>query len=159
MYCSRGYLFSHSLLKASITVCTVALPIGTASNQPVIGSIMVRALRCLGPLGVLTVQGPTRSTSTLHQGVESIVFGGKCPYFLQIFLLSWHCLHVEQYCCTVARRPGHVNNCLIVASVLVSPGCTRYSWYHATIRDCRVVGTQMRSSLVTSVTSSTLRVE
>jgi hypothetical protein len=61
------------------------------SKQPVEGSITGSANNSFFPLGVLMVNVPMRSTSTLFQSVAlSASFFGRSPYFFLTFLPIWH---------------------------------------------------------------------
>ena len=52
----------------------------------------------------------------------------------------WYLLHTS---CTVSRRFFQVKCCLIVCSVLVSPGWHKWLWYHSTMRFWSVLGTHI----------------
>jgi hypothetical protein len=76
-------VFIDSLADLSFTSLT--------SNQPVDGSIIVNANNYVFPLGVFTVNGPIRSTSTLFQAMGlSASFSGRSPYLFLTFLPIWN---------------------------------------------------------------------
>jgi hypothetical protein len=61
------------------------------SNQPVEGSIIVNAANYFFPLGVFSVNGPIKSTSTLFQATGLYAsFSGMSPYFFLTSLPIWH---------------------------------------------------------------------
>jgi hypothetical protein len=71
----------------------------TISNQPVAGSIIVRASKECVLDGVFTVKGPTKSTQPMTQGSDSAPLEGNNPYFLRSFLLidkrdKWN-IHIQ----------------------------------------------------------------
>jgi hypothetical protein len=62
-----------------------------SSNQPVEGSIIVKAKNYVFPLGVFIFNGPIRSTSTLFQDIGlSASLSGSSPYFFLTFLSIWN---------------------------------------------------------------------
>jgi hypothetical protein len=68
MYWGCRYRESQLLENASMTSVAVGFLIGIISNQYVAESIIVKQLKDLDPVCVLTVYGPIKSTSTLFQG-------------------------------------------------------------------------------------------
>jgi hypothetical protein len=60
----------------------------TISNQPVAGSIIVRAIRDCVMDGVFTVKGPTKSTQPMTQGSDSAILEGNNPYFLCSYFVN-----------------------------------------------------------------------
>jgi hypothetical protein len=57
------------------------------SNQPIEGSIIVKANNYFFPLYAFIANGPIRSTSTLFQAIGiSVSFSGSSPYFFLTFL-------------------------------------------------------------------------
>jgi hypothetical protein len=110
----------------------------TSSNQPLLnaGSFIVSAsIECV-LVGVLIVNGPTRSTHTMTQGysVRFCYFGLERTIFLALLLchLSFDILDkwkINNQCSTSCVKPGHAMVFLLVFSALVCPGWSKYSWY------------------------------
>jgi hypothetical protein len=57
-------------------------------GHAVAGSMAVKHLRVFTPLGVLTFQGPIKSSCTISHGVASAIFKGILPYCYLVFLLN-----------------------------------------------------------------------
>jgi hypothetical protein len=62
--------------------------ISQISGHDVAGSMAVKQLRYLLPLGVFTFQGPTKSTCTISDGIASATFTGNLPYCFFLKLLN-----------------------------------------------------------------------
>jgi hypothetical protein len=78
-----------------MTSDAVGFLIGIISNQYVAGSIIVKHLNDLGPVCVLTVYGPIKSTSTLFQGSTWECLTGRSLYYFLCGFTVWHILHEE----------------------------------------------------------------
>jgi hypothetical protein len=76
-----------------LTVCLhnwVTTGSSAISNQLVVGSIMVRAIKLTCELSLpLRVYGPMRSTHKHSHGLVMMVFGGRCPYLKFHLLFTW----------------------------------------------------------------------
>jgi hypothetical protein len=71
----QWYLITQQLWNVSITVSALLSGMDTISNHPIAGSIAVKYLSFLVPLGVLTDQEPTKSIQTISQDDVSAILG------------------------------------------------------------------------------------
>jgi hypothetical protein len=97
------------------------------SNQLEAGSPMVRAIKSICELSLpLRVYRPMRSTHKHSQGIVSLVFGGRCPYFLRAhLLLIWQDLQDFVSDRMVVHIPFQDIAVFIVSLRRVCPGCCR----------------------------------
>jgi hypothetical protein len=85
IYSGLGYLDNHTSSNVFIDSLDDLYFTSLTSNQPVDGSVFVHANNYLFQLGLFTVNGPMRSTSTLFQAMGlSASFSGRSPYFFLV---------------------------------------------------------------------------
>jgi hypothetical protein len=72
-----------------MTVSSILLYISNISNQHVASSMAIKALRTVLPIGVFTVQGPTKSNCMIYQGVLLDSLMDNLSYFLSVVLCNF----------------------------------------------------------------------
>ena len=125
-FSGQGYQVSHVSSTSLSTTSAVLVLISLISNHPVPGSIIVTAHNLIGFLffcmSLYYLYGPIKSTHRVSHGTCSACFSGRFLYFFLFLLHNWQVWHLLHTSCTVSLRFYHVKCCLIVCSVLVSPG-------------------------------------
>ena len=144
----------------SATVSARLSGISAISIHPVAGSIIVAHHKSTSflELGCLNLYGPIRSTHSLSHGSASASLAGSWPYLeLWVRFVVWHVTHLEQTLRTVVVNPRHQKCCLMVISVLVSPGWHKVLWYHSVSGSCSDSGTTIFPALMPKLTVTILR--
>jgi hypothetical protein len=127
----RGLLKISSTIDDSLPLPVIVSSLrtkgsSTTSNQLVVGSIIVRAIKSMiMPSLPLRVYGPIRSTHNALHGTVITVLDGRCPYLSLCFLLVWHVLHDFVSDRIVVRIPSQYIVDFIVSSSQVCPGCCK----------------------------------
>ena len=135
-----GYLVSQVVSNLLAMISAHLVSIDIMSNQPVAGSIIVKAHRVNFLLLFKMLHGPMRLIHRVSQDVVSAFFAGNLPYLTVLVLGIWHVGHNGQTVLTVLLSLPHVKCWRIVCSVYVSPGQKNCMWCHCTTLICSVLG-------------------
>ena len=127
-----GYLVSQVVSSLLAMMSARLVSSDVMSNQPVAGSIIVKANRVNFLLLFKILYGPMRLIHTVSQGVVLAFLASNLPYLTVLVLVIWHAGHNVQTVVTVLLSPPYVKCWRIVCSVRIFPGQQSCTWYHCT---------------------------
>ena len=113
-FCSTGFAIASARF----------VLIGTISNHPVAGSVIVIAQIVISslPFFDVSVWGPIKSAHSVCHGATSAVLAGDGPHFSADRFVLWHWSHFLQTRLALSRMSLQWKCWQIVSRVLVSPG-------------------------------------
>ena len=89
----HGQCDNHACSGTLVMLSVAFVDVSLISNQPVVGSIIVKAQSVNGSFFLflqLILHGPIRSTHEASQGAISASLGGMCPCFFWDHFVTWH---------------------------------------------------------------------